>query len=100
MKELKMLAAGAGVIWLAGKALVLAEAGMTRLLMATGLDWGRAAAQAPVMLWAVVCSLGALAIWMLFNIEEERRRKAHRASGRSALTCRAEGGVNCDAKKS
>lgn len=83
MRELKALAAGSVGIWLGCKALGLAEAGMTRLLMAMGLDWGRAAARAPLVLGVVVGSIGLLAIWVWTVIEEERSRKRLRKAHRS-----------------
>lgn len=75
------LAAAIAVI---GKALGMGIDAVTWMLVrACGLDWGRAAAQAPVVLWTVVCSLGALSLWALFNIEEERSRKRLRKAHRS-----------------
>lgn len=79
MRELKALAAGAGGIWLAGKALGLAEAGMTRLLMAMGMDWGHAAARAPVAVWAalaILCGVAAVGLTAWEEAERGRRMAA------------------------
>ena len=58
MRNLKILAGGAAAVWLFFKAIGLAEAGMTRLLMTLyGYDLGRAAARAPVAVLAAACIL-------------------------------------------
>ena len=66
MKKLVIPAAGAGGIWLAYKAICLAEAGMTRLLMLVmGLDEFHAAARAPFAVWAalaVFCGVASVAL--------------------------------------
>ena len=84
MRELKALAAGAGGIWLAGKALGLAEAGMTRLLMAMGMDWGHAAARAPFAVWAalaILCGVASFALCAWEGAKSSRSRAGTKKHG-------------------
>ena len=71
-----------------GKALDLGIDAVTwTLIHACGMDWGRAAARAPVVLGLILGSIGLLAIWVWSIIEEERSRarlrKAHRSHARN-----------------
>lgn len=84
MKKLVIPAAGAGGIWLAGKALGLAEAGMTRLLMAMGMDWGHAAARAPVAVWAalaILCGVAAVSLTAWEEAKSSRGRTGTKKNG-------------------
>lgn len=80
MKKLVIPAAGAGGIWLAYKAICLAEAGMTRLLMLVmGLDEFHAAARAPFAVWAalaVLCGVAAVSLTAWEEAERGRRMAA------------------------
>lgn len=59
---------------LAMKALDLAEAGITLLLMVWGgYDYGAAAARAPLVLWAVLCTAAGLA-FSLYELRRENRQ--------------------------
>ena len=76
MRNLKILAGGAAAVWLFFKAIGLAEAGMTRLLMTLyGYDLGRAAARAPVAVLAAACILIGLTaqLWLLRQEKDARR---------------------------
>ena len=86
--NLKIAAALAAAIAVIGKALGMGIDAVTWMLVrACGLDWGRAAARAPLVLGVVVGSIGLLAIWVWAVIEEERSRerlrKAHRRHARN-----------------
>jgi hypothetical protein len=59
---------------LAMKALNLAEAGITVLLMVWGgYAYGAAAARAPLVLWAVLCTAAGLA-FSLYELRRENRQ--------------------------
>lgn len=59
-----VLAAGAAALWLGSKLLGLAEAGITLALMAFGgFGYGAAATRAPLILWAVVCTLAGVGLY-------------------------------------
>lgn len=75
MKNLKPAAAIAAVIAAIGKALNCGTEAATRLLMLTGMDYGRAAARAPLVCGIVVCIIGILCICAWMNIEDERDRR-------------------------
>lgn len=75
MKNLKPAAAIAAVIAAIGKALNCGTKAATRLLMLTGMDYGRAAARAPLVCGIVVCIIGILCICAWMNIEDERDRR-------------------------
>lgn len=69
-----MLAAGAGALWLGGKLIGLAEAGITLALMAFGgMGPGAAATRAPLILWAVLCTLAGVGMYG-WNCWQENRR--------------------------
>lgn len=77
MKNIKLAAAIAATIAAIGKALDLGYAVTTRLLMLTGLDYGRAAARAPLVCGIVVSITGILcmAAWYIVSGELERDRQ-------------------------
>lgn len=75
MKNLKPAAAIAAVIAAIGKALNCGTEAATRLLMLTGMDYGRAAARAPLVCGIVVCIIGILCICAWMNIEDARDRQ-------------------------
>ena len=75
-----MLAAGAGALWLGGKVvgvggvIGLAEAGITLALMAFGgFGYGSAATRAPLILWAVLCTLAGVGLYA-WNCRQENRQ--------------------------
>lgn len=60
------------------KALDLAESGITMLLMVWGgYDYGAAAARAPLVLWAVLCTAAGIA----FSLYELRRKNRQNRRG-------------------
>lgn len=71
MKLLKPAAALAAVIAVIGKALDCGTEAATRLLMLTGMDYGRAAARAPLVCGIVVSVIGILCIAAWFGITGE-----------------------------
>lgn len=75
MKNLKPAAAIAALIAAIGKALNCGTEAATRLLMLTGLDYGRAAARAPLVCGIVVCIIGILCICAWMSIEDARDRQ-------------------------
>lgn len=75
MKNLKPAAAIAAVIAAIGKALNCGTEAAARLLMLTGMDYGRAAARAPLVCGIVVCIIGILCICAWMNIEDARDRR-------------------------
>lgn len=77
MKNLKPAAAIAAVIAAIGKALDCGTEAATRLLMLTGMDYGRAAARAPLVCGIVVCIIGLLCIaaWYIITGEVEHDRR-------------------------
>lgn len=84
MKKLNTLTlAGFGLcgILLAWKALDLADAGITLLLMVwRGYGYGAAAARAPLILWGSICLLAGLGL-SLYSLHQEHRqysRKVHK----------------------
>lgn len=88
MEKVKKTAILAAVIAAIGKAFDMGIDAVTWMLVrACGLDWGRAAARAPLVFGVVVGSIGLLAIWVWIVIDEarsrERLRKAHRNHARS-----------------
>lgn len=63
---------------LAMKGLNLAEAGITLLLMVWGgYAYGAAAARAPLVLWAIICTMAALVLRME-NAQYKRSSKVHK----------------------
>lgn len=69
-----MLAAGTGALWLGGKLIGLAEAGITLALMAFGgMGPGAAATRAPLILWAVLCTLAGVGLYA-WNCRQENRQ--------------------------
>lgn len=84
MEKVKKTAIWAAVISAIGKAFDMGIDAVTWMLVrACGLDWGRAAARAPLVFGVVVGSIGLLAIWVWTVIEEERSRKRLRKAHRS-----------------
>lgn len=79
MKNLKPAAAIAAVIAVIGKALNCGTVAVTRLLMLTGMDYGRAAARAPLVCGIVLCIIGLLCIcaWMSIENTRDRRRRQY-----------------------
>lgn len=79
MKNLKPAAAIAAVIAVIGKALNCGTVAVTRLLMLTGMDYGRAAARAPLVCSLVLCIIGLLCIcaWMSIENTRDRRRRQY-----------------------
>lgn len=75
MKNLKPAAAIAALIAAIGKALNCGTEAATRLLMLTGLDYGRAAARAPLVCGITVSIIGILCICAWMNIEDARDRQ-------------------------
>ena len=69
-----VLAAGAAALWLGGKLIGLAEAGITLALMAFGgFGYGSAATRAPLILWAVLCTLAGVGLYG-WNCRQENRQ--------------------------
>ena len=61
-------------MWLGGKLIWLAEAGITLALMAFGgFGYGSAATRAPLILWAVLCTLAGVGLYA-WNCRQENRR--------------------------
>lgn len=65
------------------KALDLAEAGITLLLMVWGgYAYGAAAARAPLVLWAIICTMAALGLSLyslrMENAQYKRSSKVHK----------------------
>lgn len=81
LNTITLAALGVGIIVLAGKAIGLAEAGITIVLMHVGgLSMGAAAARAPLVLWASICLLAGLGL-SLYSLHQEHRqysRKVHK----------------------
>ena len=79
MKLLKPAAAIAAVLAAIGKALDCGTEAATRLLMLTGLDYGRAAARAPLVCGLAVCIIGLICIagWMAVENERDRQRRKY-----------------------
>lgn len=79
MKLLKPAAAIAAVIAAICKALDCGTEAATRLLMLTGLDYGRAAARAPLVCGLAVCIVGLLCIvaWLAITDELESNRRQY-----------------------
>ena len=79
MKLIKPAAAIAAVIAAIGKVLDCGTEAATRLLMRTGLDYGRAAARAPLVCGLVVCIVGLLCIaaWLAITGELENDRRQY-----------------------
>ena len=84
MKLLKPAAAIAAVIAAIGKVLDCGTEAATRLLMRTGLDYGRAAARAPLVCGLVLSIIGLLCIGAWLAIETERDRQRRKYIDRSA----------------
>ena len=83
MKNLKPAAAIAAVIAAIGKALNCCTAAVTRLLMFTGMDYGRAVARTPLVCGLALCIIGILCICVWMNIEDERDRRRRQYIERS-----------------
>lgn len=79
MKLLKPAAAIAAVIAAIGKVLDCGTEAATRLLMCTGLDYGRAAARAPLVCGLALSIIGliCLAAWMAVKNERDRQRRQY-----------------------
>lgn len=79
MKKIELPAAIAAVIAAICKALDCGTEAATRLLMLTGLDYGRAAARAPLVCGLAVCIVGILCVcaWMSISDERDRRRRQY-----------------------
>ena len=74
LNTLTLAALGVGIIVLAGKAIGLAEAGITIVLVHVGgLSMGAAAARAPLVLWASICLLAFAALSIGSVIAEGKR---------------------------
>lgn len=84
MNRLKPAAAIAAVIAAIGKVLDCGTEAATRLLMRTGLDYGRAAARAPLVCGLVLSIIGLLCIGAWLAIETERDRQRRKYIDRSA----------------
>ena len=84
MNLLKPAAAIAAVIAAIGKVLDCGTEAATRLLMRTGLDYGRAAARAPLVCGLVLSIIGLLCIGAWLAIETERDRQRRKYIDRSA----------------
>ena len=79
MRDLKLLAGGAAAVWLIFKAIDLAEAGMTRLIMMLyGYDYAHAVVRAPVAVWFAVFLLLGLGgqLWLLWQENKSYKRSA------------------------
>lgn len=83
MKNLKPAAAIAAVIAAIGKALNCGTEAVTRMLMLTGMDYGRAAARAPLVCGIVLCIIGILCICAWMSIENARDRQRRQYIERS-----------------
>lgn len=80
-----VLAAGAGALWLGGKLIGLAEAGITLALMAFGgFGYGSAATRAPLILWAVLCTLAGVGLYGWNCWQENRQYEAAARRQRAA----------------
>lgn len=79
MNRLKPAAAIAAVIAAISKALDCGTEVATRLLMLTGLDYGRAAARAPLVCGLALSIIGLLCIgaWMVIETERDRQRRKY-----------------------
>ena len=84
MKLLKPATAIAAVIAAIGKALDCGTEAATRLLMCPGLDYGRAAARAPLVCGLALSIIGLLCIAAWLAIETERDRQRRKYIDRSA----------------
>ena len=84
MKLLKPAAAIAAVIAAIGKILDCGTEAATQLLMRTGLDYGRAAARAPLVCGLALSIIGLLCIAAWLAIENERDRQRRKYIDRSA----------------
>lgn len=72
-----VLAAGAAALWLGGKLIGLAEAGITLALVNFGgMGWGAAATRAPLILWAVLCTLAGVGLYGWNCWQENRQYEA------------------------
>ena len=77
LNTITLAALGVGIIVLAGKAIGLAEAGITiALVNFGGLPMGAAAARAPLVLWASICLL-AFAALSIGSVIVEGKRSTH-----------------------
>lgn len=79
MNRLKPASAIAAVIAAIGKALDCGTEAATRLLMCTGLDYGRAAARAPLVcgLALSIIALLCIAAWLVIETERDRQRRKY-----------------------
>ena len=74
LNTITLAALGVGIIVLVGKAIGLAEAGITiALVNFGGLPMGAAAARAPLVLWASICLL-AFAVLSIGSVIVEGKR--------------------------
>lgn len=81
MRDLKILACGAAAVWLVFKAIDLAEAGMTRLLMMVyGCDYAQAVVCAPVAVWLTASLLFGLGgqLWLLWQENKSYKHSAQK----------------------
>lgn len=83
MKNLKPAAAIAALIAAIGKALNCCTEAVTRLLMFTGMDYGRAVARTPLVCGLALCIIGILCICAWMNIEDARDRRRRQYIERS-----------------
>lgn len=89
MRELKILAGGAAAVWLIFKAIDLAEAGMTRLLMMVyGCDYAQAVVCAPVAVWFagfLLLGLGGQ-LWLLRQENKSYKHSTQKQQEQAAKT--------------
>lgn len=83
MRKLQTVAAIAATIVVIGKAIDCCEAVVTRVLMLTGMDWGHAAARAPLVCGIILSSIALTCIFAWMQIEAERDRCRRKYINRS-----------------
>lgn len=74
MRKLQTAAAVVAVIVAIGKAIDCCEAVVTRVLMLTGMDYGRAAARAPLVCYIALSSIALVCLFAWKQAEDERDR--------------------------
>lgn len=74
MRKVQTAAAIAATIAAIGKAIDCCEAVMTRVLMLTGMDYGHAAARAPLVCYIALSSIALVCLFAWKQAEDERDR--------------------------
>lgn len=91
LNTITLLGFGLCGVLLAWKALDLAEAGITLLLMVwRGYGYGAAAARAPLILWGGICLLAGLGL-SLYSLRIENRQYSRKVHKEPEHTVKASG---------